>query len=201
MSKESSRLISLIVKSDVKCRDYNFDYVNLHRLSLSMNLLNLAGLKNYFMAAYLIRIRKYLMARSQEEEEALLLWLGYRGAWPGRWSLIFLARAQSTCHKSIPSYFCLGVTKRECYMSTYFQENQGSRIEGRVKKNYEIFHIISFPSLILGVLLEKDARKYWMKGFFQSFNTIIDSAWLASDTGSKIWCDDVNFFFQNKKLL
>ena len=60
MSKESSRLISLIVKSDVKCRDYNFDYVNLHRLSLSMNLLNLAGLKNYFMAAYLIRIRKYL---------------------------------------------------------------------------------------------------------------------------------------------
>ena len=45
---------------DVKYPDYNFDYVNLHRLSLSMNLLNLAASRNYFMAAYLIRNRKYL---------------------------------------------------------------------------------------------------------------------------------------------
>ena len=45
---------------DVKYPDYNFDYVNLHRPSLSMNLLNLAPARNYFMAAYLIRNRKYL---------------------------------------------------------------------------------------------------------------------------------------------
>ena len=45
---------------DVKYQDYNFDYVNLHRPSLSMNLLNLAPAWNYFMAAYLIRNRKYL---------------------------------------------------------------------------------------------------------------------------------------------
>ena len=45
---------------DVKYLDYNFDYLNLHRPSLSMNLLNLAPARNYFMAAYLIRNRKYL---------------------------------------------------------------------------------------------------------------------------------------------
>ena len=42
-------------------------------------------------------------------------------------------------------------------------------------------------------------KSYWMKGSFQSFSTIIDSAWLASDTDSKIWCDDVIFFFQKDK--
>ena len=49
---------------DVKYPDYNFDYVNLHRPSLSMNLLNLAPARNYFMAAYLIRNRKYLQPAS-----------------------------------------------------------------------------------------------------------------------------------------